>query len=486
MPLTIDRDKIQTLVEKYGVVVPRYTSYPTAPEWTDEFSQEKYEDAIIRSNQTGKNYAIYLHIPFCESQCYYCGCNVVISPKHGIEKTYLQNLKDEISYYGELVDSKRKLVQMAWGGGTPTYLSPEQIIDLGDHLRKNFNMYDPESLSSLASKAKTLVEGKDHDLINEHEYAIEIDPRVTTKEHLEALYQVGINRLSLGVQDFNFETQEAINRIQSYEMTAGLIQTARDIGFRSINVDLIYGLPHQNLENFNDTIEKIKEISPERIALFNYAHIPSMFPYQAKYIDDNSLPDQETKIQIFDSALEKFTDFAYEFIGIDHFAKPDDSLAIAQKQRTLYRNFQGYTTHAGCDLLAFGVSSISSVQNVYKQNHKKINDYYENPFAGAKFKEASEDDVERRNIIHHIMCNGYVELDLKLYAEEFGMMDEFIKDKLISWEYIKFFGSDDNISNRYVAIEVTELGRFFVRNIASVFDTYIKKDKGHKVFSKAL
>ncbi len=486
MVITIDRDKIQSLVDKYGVVVPRYTSYPTAPEWTDEFSQEKFETAIAKSNKTKNNYAIYLHLPFCESQCYFCGCNVVISPQHGIEKTYLNSLKDEISYYAELIDSNRKLVQMAWGGGTPTYLSPEQILDLNNHLRKSFNMFAPESLSSIAGQARDLLATKDDVVLNEHEYAVEIDPRVTSKEHLEALYQSGINRLSLGVQDFNIQTQEAINRVQSFESTARLMQEARDIGFSSINIDLIYGLPYQNLERFQETIKRVQELSPERIALFNYAHIPSMFPHQAKYIDDNSLPDQETKIQIFNSAVEELTSFDYEYIGLDHFAKPGDSLALAQKQRTLYRNFQGYTTHAGCDLFGFGISSISSVQNIYKQNPKKLNDYYDDPFLGAKFKDCSKEDIERRTIIHHIMCNGYIELDLNQHHEEFLMMEDFFNDKLATWDYIKFFDSNENSSSRYIAIELTDLGRFFARNIASVFDTYIKKEKGHKIFSKSL
>lgn len=452
--MIIDQIKLKNLTSKYGVSVPRYTSYPTAPEWKHEYSQEAFEDAIVRSNQNGQDYSLYLHIPFCESQCYYCGCNIVISPNKGIENGYLEQIKKELEYYGAQIDPARKVVQMAWGGGTPTYLSPEQIIDLADFIRANFSLCR---------------EG-------EHEYAIEIDPRVTTKAHLEALYQVGFNRLSMGVQDFNLRTQEAINRVQSFADTALLVETARDIGFKSINLDLIYGLPYQTMQSFTDTIVKIKEINPERIALFNYAHIPSIFPFQKKYINDASLPDQEEKLRIFNKAVEEFTQFGYEFIGLDHFAKANDGLARAQREKTLYRNFQGYTTHAGCDLFGFGITSISDVQGVYKQNYKKLSDYYAS-FKGAdKFMICSQDDMERRTIIKEIMCNGYISIDTDVYREEITKLDTFVVDGLLELSQ----------EGARTTLVLSPEGRLFSRNIASCFDTYLHREGSHRLFSKAL
>lgn len=459
------------MIAKYGHAVPRYTSYPTAPEWKQEFLQQDYELALAKSNQSGKDYSLYLHIPFCESQCYYCGCNVVISPEHGIETKYIDQLKQELDYYASKVDMKRKVAQMAWGGGTPTYLSPEQIIDLMDFIKARFGLYTKASMAELAAA------GVDY---NEHEYAIEIDPRVTTRDHLQALYESGFNRLSMGIQDFNRQTQETINRLQSFEQVAALVATAREIGFTSINFDLIYGLPHQTIASFQDTVMKVKQIDPERIALFNYAHIPSIFPFQQKYIDESTMPDQETKLEIFMSAVEELCDFGYDFIGIDHFAKANDGLSLAQKSRTLSRNFQGYTTHAGLDLIACGLSAISDVQGVYKQNPKKLNDYYENYLQAEKFMVSSADDKARREIIKELMANNFAVIDLNLYLDEFTALRPFIEEGLLNWSYL------DLTEPHKVRLEITEMGRFFARNIASCFDAYISKEGAHRTFSKAL
>lgn len=507
--IKIERDQLNQLITKYGGAVPRYTSYPTAPEWRSDFykgeMQGAFENAILKANKTNNDLSLYLHIPFCESQCYYCGCNVVISPNHGIEEKYIQQLKEEISYYGDIVSKEKRVMQMAWGGGTPTFLSPEQIKDLYQHIARNFNMVETEqdTVDEMVKASKNPQEGIER-FANEKEYAIEIDPRVTTVEHLKALKECGFNRLSMGIQDFNLKTQETINRIQSFEDVFDLVKEARELGFESINFDLIYGLPFQTLETFKDTVEKVKEIDPERIALFNYAHIPAIFPFQAKYILDQDLPSQKTKLDIFDMAVEELTDFGYEFIGIDHFAKPEDSLSEAQREKTLYRNFQGYTTHSGCDMLSFGISAISDVQGVYKQNPKKMNAYYTDIFAADKYKSCSEDDIERREIIKQIMCNGYAVIDTVRYAAELKMLKEFFSDGLLKWEfdYTKNFlneteedlnwamdkikKADMLIQNKRVMLEVTDLGRFFVRNIASVFDVYLRKEKGHKLFSKAL
>lgn len=459
--ISIPREKINKLIDKYGTAVPRYTSYPTAPEWKDEFSQEKFETAIAKSNETGKDFSLYLHIPFCESQCYFCGCNVVISPKHGIEDEYLKHLYNEIEYYGKLFDKERHVAQMAWGGGTPTFLTPSQIYKLYSVINDNFSLYDSKDT-----------------LQKNHEYAIEIDPRVTSTDHLKALYDCGFNRLSMGIQDFNNTTQIAINRVQSKEEVQKLTEAAREIGFNSINYDLIYGLPFQTMQSFSETVEIMKELEPDRIALFNYAHLPSMIPHQKKYIDDASLPDRKTKLEIFDHAVEEFCNQGYEFIGIDHFAKKTDTLVEAQKNRTLYRNFQGYTTFAGCDMISFGITGISDIQGVYKQNLKKVNDYYESFKQAAKTKYSNQDDIERREIIKELMCNNFVSIDKNIYAREIAMLDSFAQDGILT--------ISQSAQVKKIDIEITELGRFFSRNIASLFDNYLHKESAFKAFSQAL
>lgn len=453
--------KFQSLVNEYGGSVPRYTSYPTAPEWKHDYSQNIFEDAIKVSNEKGNDYSLYLHIPFCESQCYYCACNVVISKKPEISKDYVERLKEEIEYIGSKIDKKRKVVQMAWGGGTPTYLSPNQIRDIFDHIKEFFSLYKPEEQSESG-----------------HEYSIEIDPRVTSKEHLETLHELGFNRLSMGIQDFNPETQENINRIQSFEMVENIVSVARTAGFPSINFDLIYGLPFQTLSTFEETIELVKIIDPERIALFNYAHIPQFFPFQKKYIEESALPDQLTKCEIFDLAVQKFTEHGYEFIGIDHFAKPEDELSKAQHANKLYRNFQGYTTHDGCDLFGLGLTAISSIQGVYKQNMKKLSAYYDrlNPFSAEKFYKSTNDDIERREIIKEIMCHCKSTIDKNNYREELDSLRSFENNDLI-----RISESENEFS-----LEVTELGRFFIRNIAACFDYHLRQRSAHKVFSKSL
>lgn len=461
MLTNLSREKSKELITKYGGAVPRYTSYPTAPEWKQDYDHQLLEEAIIRSNAKGKDYSLYLHLPFCESQCYFCGCNVVISKEHGIEKQYLEHLKEELDYYGSKINKDRKVIQMAWGGGTPTFLNPEQIRDLYQHIAKNFSLYDANNTN--------------------HEYAIEVDPRVTSKEHLEVLFELGFNRLSMGVQDFNTETQESINRIQSFELIEDLLSAARGIGFKSINFDLIYGLPHQNLETFAETIKLVKALDPNRIALFNYAHLPSMLPFQRKYIDEATLPDQETKLDIFDMAFEELTKFGYEFIGMDHFAKPDDELAKSLKEKTLSRNFQGFTTHYGCDMFSAGVTAISDIDGVYKQNYKKLNDYYaqflNDEYGAEKFLLCSDDDIERRKMIIQLMCNHELVLDSQKYATEISRLKPFIDDEMLQIA---------DLANGFTKIAITELGQFFVRNISSVFDSYISTKEGHKLFSKAL
>lgn len=461
---------LKELLRKYGGAVPRYTSYPTAPEWKTPYKRTAFETAIETSNIENNNYSLYLHLPFCESQCYYCACNIIISKKHEISKSYIKRIKEEIEYIGEKISPERKVIQMAWGGGTPTFLHPDELEEIYEHLAKYFNLLD---------KA-------DEPFFN-HEYSIEIDPRVTSNEHLKTLSRLGFNRLSMGVQDFNEKTQEAINRIQTYESVENMLNIARDNNFSSVNFDLIYGLPHQNLETFKKTIEQVIKLSPERIALFNYAHIPDFFPFQKKYIEEETLPDQKTKLEIFEFAMRSFIAEGYEFIGLDHFARPDDELSKAHKNKKLYRNFQGYTTHDGCDLFGIGLTAISSVQGTYKQNKKKLSEYYndEEPFAAEKFFISDMQDIERKEIIKEIMCHFYTELDYEKYKEEYYLLESFTQDGLIELNHV--VPNENHLdSNKKFSITVTELGRLFVRNIASVFDYYLKQKNAHKLFSKSL
>lgn len=457
---------LDRLLRKYGGAVPRYTSYPTAPEWKSDYDREEFESAILASNTEGNDYSLYLHLPFCESQCYYCACNVIISKKHEIARSYIQRIKEEIEYIGEQISPGRRVVQMAWGGGTPTFLHPDEIEEIYRHLAKYFNLLN-----------------KSDEATFNHEYSVEIDPRVTTKEHLETLIRLGFNRLSMGIQDFNPETQAAINRIQPYESVENILDMARGAGFTSVNFDLIYGLPHQTLETFKKTIEQVTILSPDRIALFNYAHIPEFFPFQRKYIEEDALPDQETKLKIFEFAVESFIKAGYEFIGLDHFARPDDELSKAHKNRKLYRNFQGYTTHDGCDLFGLGLTAISSIQGVYKQNKKKLSEYYdlENPFVAEKFFISSADDLERSQIIKEIMCHFYTELDYRKYQDEYLSLKGFLEDGLIELDLFEAVDGREMFS-----LSVTELGRLFVRNIASTFDYYLRQKNAHRLFSKSL
>jgi oxygen-independent coproporphyrinogen-3 oxidase len=461
---------LKELLRKYGGAVPRYTSYPTAPEWKTPYTRTAFETAIEASNIENNNYSLYLHLPFCESQCYYCACNIIISKKHEISKSYIKRIKEEIEYIGEKISPNRKVIQMAWGGGTPTFLHPDELEEIYEHLAKYFNLLD---------KA-------DEPFFN-HEYSIEIDPRVTSTEHLKTLSRLGFNRLSMGVQDFNEKTQEAINRIQTHESVENILKIARDNNFSSVNFDLIYGLPHQNLETFKKTIEQVIKLSPERIALFNYAHIPDFFPFQKKYIEEETLPDQKTKLEIFEFAMRSFIAEGYEFIGLDHFARPEDELSKAHKNRKLYRNFQGYTTHDGCDLFGIGLTAISSVQGTYKQNKKKLSEYYndEEPFAAEKFFISDMQDIERKGIIKEIMCHFYTELDYEKYKEEYYLLESFTQDGLIELNHV--IPNENRLDgNKKFSITVTELGRLFVRNIASVFDYYLKQKNAHKLFSKSL
>jgi oxygen-independent coproporphyrinogen-3 oxidase len=341
------------LLEKYGGPGPRYTSYPTAPEWSDDFGSADALDAFRQADRAARPapVSLYVHIPFCESLCLYCGCNVVVQKNHAQSSIYLNALTTEIDRLSWEVSPSREVEQLHWGGGTPTWLSPAQIESLFGHIRSRFS-FAPDA-----------------------EISIEVDPRVTTAEHLRTLRRAGFNRVSMGIQDFDPLVQQTVRRIQTFEETRALVEQCRELGFQSLNVDLIYGLPHQTVESFARTLDLIVELSPDRIALFSYAHVPWMKKQQGSFAP--YLPQGLEKLKIFSGAVRAFTDAGYRYIGLDHFARPDDELCRAQDDRTLHRNFQGYTTRRGCDLFAAGVSSISSTDDAYIQSWRDLRHYYE-------------------------------------------------------------------------------------------------------------
>ena len=336
----------EEFVNRYNKPGPRYTSYPTAPVWTDSFGPKEYEQALAAAEAKRSPVSLYMHLPFCESLCLFCACNVIIQKDKRVAPPYLDVLKKETDHISHSVSRERQVAQFHWGGGTPTYLSPEQIEDLFTYTRERFT-FAPDA-----------------------EIGIEVDPRVTTRAHLETVRKLGFNRLSMGIQDFKPEVQKAVHRIQPYEQTRDLIAIARELGFDSINVDLIYGLPYQTAESFAHTVEQIVGLSPDRIAMFSYAHVPWLKKQQGSFVAH--LPEGMQKFEIFRSGLLAFVEAGYLYIGMDHFAKADDELAVSQRNRTLHRNFQGYTTKAGADLYGMGITAISGIQDCYAQNYRDI------------------------------------------------------------------------------------------------------------------
>ncbi len=339
----------EEFLAKYNRPGPRYTSYPTAPVWKEDLGPDDLEKIFEQADQERRPVSLYTHIPFCESLCLFCACTVSIQKNKSVALPYLDSVNREIEHVGRFISRKRPVIQFHWGGGTPTYLSPAQIEDLFGKTREHFNF------------------------AADCEIGIEVDPRVTSREHLETLRKLGFNRLSMGVQDFEPRVQETIHRIQPYEMTRDLILAARQLGFDSINVDLIYGLPLQTAQSFQATIGQVLTLSPDRVAMFSYAHVPWLKKQQGSFA--THLPEGMEKFRIFRAGLEGFLGAGYLYIGMDHFARPTDELALAQQNRTLHRNFQGYTTKAGADLYGLGVSAISAVGSTYSQNSREVPAY---------------------------------------------------------------------------------------------------------------
>ncbi|HAS17176.1 MAG: oxygen-independent coproporphyrinogen III oxidase [Nitrospirae bacterium RIFCSPLOW2_12_42_9] len=453
---------IDTLL-KYDKPGPRYTSYPTAPVWNAEFGPERFKAKIIETNSVKDlpPVSLYFHIPFCFSLCFYCGCNSIITKKRGHASEYLSYLRKEIEIISQYVKKERRVVQFHWGGGSPDFLSPAEMETLYGHIASNF---------SIAKDA---------------EIGVELDPRETTLEHMKILKGLGFNRISMGVQDFNPLVQKAINRIQPENITRRLVNWCRDLGFYSVNIDLIYGLPHQTTGTFNKTVEKIIEINPDRIALFNYAHVPWMKRHQ-KVIREDTLPQGREKLEILKMAIEKFTSAGYVYVGMDHFSKPQDELYIAQKEKTLYRNFQGYTTKAGCDLFGFGITSISMVGNSYSQNHKALKDYYaalnNGNMATYRGYELNSDDIIRRHVITRLMCD--FELTPSDVEKQFSItFNEYFRKEL---KRLEPFRDEGLLIMHPDKIEINDSGRILIRNIAMVFDVYLEIQGREMRFSRTI
>jgi oxygen-independent coproporphyrinogen-3 oxidase len=451
------------LIKKYDRPGPRYTSYPTAPQFNAEFDSEKFRDEIIRTNSdlNPPDLSLYFHLPYCDTLCYFCGCNMIITRNRDRIGEYIKYIKNEIDLTRTLVKTGRQAVQLHWGGGTPTHLNPDEIVNLATYINHSF----------------TFTAGA--------EKGCEIDPRGLTREHLEALRQSGFNRISMGVQDFYEKVQVAVNRIQPEEMTRQVVTWVRELGFQSINLDLIYGLPFQTEETFAKTVDAIIDISPDRIAVFNYAHVPWMKKHM-ELIKAEELPTPEEKLNILKMTIQKLTTAGYDFIGMDHFAKPNDELAIALREKKLYRNFQGYSTHAGTDLYGFGITSISQIGRCYSQNVKKEKEYFDalnnERFPVERGFYLSEDDIIRRHVITKLMCD--FELDIagvnKLFnirftdyfATALKGLQEFIDDGLVDYQNDK--------------IRITDMGRLLIRNIAINFDWYIEQKNDNAKYSRTV
>jgi oxygen-independent coproporphyrinogen-3 oxidase len=440
------------LISRLSKSGPRYTSYPTADNFSESFGYRDYLHAVadLQTRASARPLSLYLHIPFCDTVCYYCACNKIVTRSRDKAATYLAYLKREVEMQGRLFAGMNDIEQLHFGGGTPTYLSDAQMDELMGHLRRSFRFAPDEA----------------------GEYAIEVDPRTVSAERVHSLRRQGFNRISLGVQDFDADVQEAVNRIQPEAETRTIIQAARDAGFRSISIDLIYGLPKQTPATMQATLDKVVAADPDRIAVYHYAHMPQLFKPQRRILEAD-LPDSDAKLRMLQLCIERLTAAGYVYIGMDHFAKPGDDLAIAQRQGRLHRNFQGYSTHADTDLVSCGVSAISAVGATYSQNAKTLDAYYDaldrNELPVARGVRLSMDDVLRRSLIQRLMCQFELSIPAieqafpiafhEYFAREMAELAQLERDGLVS------LGTD--------WISVTMKGRLLIRNVCMVFDRYL-------------
>ncbi len=449
---------LEALIHKYSTPGPRYTSYPTAPQWSESVGPAAYADALTRVKE-GEPLSLYVHLPFCEKLCYYCGCNIQITHDKKRSRSYVDQILRELELVATRIPGNRPVAQISWGGGTPTFLSCEEIEAIGRAIRGLFAVEAGAEIN------------------------IEIDPRVTTTEQLSVLREQGFNRASLGVQDFNPDVQQAINRIQPAQMTADLLAQCRQRGFEGVNFDLIYGLPNQTLSSFEDTIGEVVKLRPDRIALYNYARLPSLLKHQS-ILEKYPMPSAEERVSIFSMAFERLRAVGYEAIGMDHFALVDDSLSKALREGRLYRNFMGYCVKQGVHLLGVGASAIGEVGGGFFQNIKKASDYEasiaQGKLATLRGLVLSEDDLRRKWVIQRLMCQFGVSSDE--FARTFGV--EFREVFGSELEALDPLREDGFLEGDGTFLKVTELGRLFVRNIAMGFDAYLQSQRA--TFSKTV
>ncbi|MCU7844973.1 MAG: oxygen-independent coproporphyrinogen III oxidase [Candidatus Thiodiazotropha sp. (ex Monitilora ramsayi)] len=451
------------LISKYDQSGPRYTSYPTAVQFDESFGEEEYKQIVRQSNESGSPLSLYFHIPFCDTICFYCACNKVATKDRSLAAGYLARVYDEMRMQSELVDSSRVVTQLHWGGGTPTFISHAEMRELVAQTRKYFKLLDDDS----------------------GEYSIEIDPREAKGDTIKLLRELGFNRMSLGVQDFDEKVQKAVNRIQTKHETLSVLQAARDEGFRSTSIDLIYGLPFQSVESFSNTLDEILEVDPDRLSVFNYAHLPTRFKPQRR-INEDELPPPQEKLDILQMTIEKLSDAGYVYVGMDHFAKPEDELVLAQQEGTLYRNFQGYSTHADCDLIGLGATSIGMVGPSYAQNMRSLDEYYQRIDSGrlAVFKgiALNRDDLIRRDVITQLICNFSLTMSVVEQKWQIDFPDYFSNEL----KNFKEMQEDGLVEITDDAIHVQPKGRLLIRNICMQFDAYLNTQASQGSFSKVI
>jgi len=451
------------LIKRYDGRGPRYTSYPTALQFTEQLNEDGYRANAIKSNASGVPLSLYVHIPFCHTLCYYCGCNKIVTHNQERVKKYLANLYREIDMQAELYDKTRKVEQLHFGGGTPTYLDEIQLRDLMQTLGSAFNLDDRD----------------------DRQFSIEVDPRTVDSDGIRLLSELGFNRLSLGIQDFDPKVQKAVNRIQTTSEVIALVDTARATGFTSISFDLIYGLPHQSVDSFDATLDQAIDMRPDRFAVYNYAHLPQRFKGQ-RMINAEDIPAPETKLDILHRTIDRLSDAGYLYIGMDHFALPEDELVTARRGGTLQRNFQGYSTHRHCDLIGVGVSSISSVGNVFSQNSVTTMEYEslieDGKLPVKKGVAIDDDDLLRAEVIQELMCYDQLIFD-DFDAKHDVDFREYFTDEI---KRLQPLAEDELISLEPDAIRIKAKGRLLLRNIAMVFDRHINAAENDNRFSRAI
>lgn len=458
MAVTVPRE----LLEKHNKPGPRYTSYPTVPVWSKAFGAIDYRAALETVNSKPEDeLSIYLHLPFCVKRCFYCGCNSQIADDKGAVDRYLDRVEREIEMVSALIGTGRKVAQMHWGGGTPNYLSQAQT----------------ERVMAMMGGAFTFEV--------DSEISLEADPRIGSAEQAGWLREAGFNRISLGVQDFNKEVQKAIGRVQSQERTLAFYDACREAGFNEVNLDLVYGLPFQTLESFSRTLERIIALAPDRVACFSYAHVPWVRPEQER-IDESKLPETYEKFQIFQQAVDRFESAGYHWIGLDHFARADDPLALALQERRLHRNFMGYTTRPAPHMIAFGMSGIGEVGDCFVQNDSDCERYEkgidDNDFPVIRGHRLNMDDLLRREAILHLMCN--LELPFELTRDAFGdSVESLLADEL---KAIRKYEAEGFVEYHDDRLRITELGRYFIRNVCMELDAYLDQNNRQPLFSKTV